>query len=327
MFKIKNNVLIKYKGNEKIVTIPDGVEIIKEYAFHHCDKIHTLIIPSSVKEIKEYAFQYCYRLVEVYNLSNVNLNNNTIKVTHKSLSEPSNIIKTQDGFYFIFDKLNYYLFDYEGIDTTLILPKNIDGNNYMIIDSAFSNYKFINELIISEGVMSFGELTFENEYIEKISVHKDNPVFDSRENCNAIIETKRNMLILGCENTIIPNSVTSIGDCAFSCCLFKTIDIPTSVTSIGSWAFAHCSNLTNISIPHGVKRIKDFTFFGCKNLKEITMTNSILDIDFGVFDECDELEHVYFEGDLYQWDNIAFDNWNECLFIASLHFIGKDNNI
>lgn len=325
MFEIKNKVLIKYKGNEKIVTIPDGVEIINEYAFHGCASIHTLIIPSSVKEIKAYAFQHCYRLVEVYNLSNVNLNNDTIKTIHKNIQEPSNIIKTYDGFYFVFDKYNYYLFDYEGIDTTLNLPKNIEGNNYMINDYAFSGYKFINKLIISKGVMSFGMLVFENEYIEEITVHKENQIFDSRDNCDAIIETKCNKLILGCKNTIIPNGVISIGDCAFSCCLFEKIEIPTSVTSIGSWAFAHCNNLTNISIPENVTRIEEFAFFGCRNLKEITLTNSVLDIDFCVFDECDELEHVYFEGDFCQWSNISFDNGNECLFNACLHLIGKTN--
>lgn len=321
MFEIKNKMLIKYKGNEKIVTIPDGVEIINDYAFHGCTSIHTLIIPPSVNEIKEHAFQYCYRLVEVYNLSSVTLNNNTIKVIHKSLQETSNIIKTHDGFCFISNNFNYYLFDYIGTDSTLNLPKNIYGNNYSIIDFAFSNYKFINEIIISEGVISFNELAFENEYIEKISVHKANPVYDSRDNCNAIIETKTNKLVLGCKNTFIPNTITSIGQSAFCCCLFEKIDIPNNVTSIESWAFAYCSNLTNISIPNNVTRIEDFAFFACRKLKEITMTSSILDIDFCVFDECDELEHIYFEGNIYQWNKISFDNGNECLFEATLHYI------
>jgi len=74
--------------------------------------------------------------------------------------------------------------------------------------------------------------------LTNISVDENNKVYDSRENCNAIIETACNELIAGCSATVIPNSVQKIGFNAFS----------------------HCSNLTNIVIPDSVREIKDKAF-------------------------------------------------------------------
>ena len=82
-----------------------------------------------------------------------------------------------------------------------------------------------------------------------IIVAEGNPVYDSRNNCNAIIETATNKLVYGCKNTVIPSSVTSIGSSAFSGCSGLTsISIPSSVTSIGSGAFYGCSGLTTITV-------------------------------------------------------------------------------
>ena len=77
----------------------------------------------------------------------------------------------------------------------------------------------------------------------------NNPVYDSRDSCNAIILSKTNKLIVGCQNTIIPNTVTSIGKGAFYHCVNLTsINIPNSVTSIGNAAFHLCNRLTSINI-------------------------------------------------------------------------------
>ena len=77
--------------------------------------------------------------------------------------------------------------------------------------------------------------------LSSIIVEEGNPAYDSRENCNAIIRTSDNKLIAGCKNTIIPSSVTSIGDEAFSGCSGLTsVTIPSSVTSIGDHAFRDC---------------------------------------------------------------------------------------
>ena len=99
--------------------------------------------------------------------------------------------------------------------------------------------------------------------LTSIIVESNNTVFDSRENCNAIIETATNTLITGCQSTLIPNSVTSIGGYAFAYCSGLTsVTIPNSVTSIGSCAFYRCSGLTSVTIPNSVKSIGENAFAG-----------------------------------------------------------------
>lgn len=81
-----------------------------------------------------------------------------------------------------------------------------------------------------------------------IKVDEDNLRYDSRNNCNAVIETETNTLIIGCKNTIIPNTITNIGYCAFiGNTNLYTIDIPNSVNDIAMEAFTDCINLTEIN--------------------------------------------------------------------------------
>ena len=97
-----------------------------------------------------------------------------------------------------------------------------------------------------------------------------NSKYDSRDNCNAIIETASNKLVAGCKNTIIPNSVTSIGAYAFGAYSSLTsINIPYSVTSIGDCSFYGCSGLTSVTIPNSVTSIGNQAFSGCTNLSSV----------------------------------------------------------
>ena len=82
--------------------------------------------------------------------------------------------------------------------------------------------------------------------LESIIVESGNPVYDSRDNCNAIINSESNELIAGCSKTIIPNSVTRIGYCAFKGTGLISLTIPNSITSIGSGIIAYCKNLKQV---------------------------------------------------------------------------------
>jgi len=125
-----------------------------------------------------------------------------------------------------------------------------------IADYAFFGSS-ITDITIPNSVTSIGIGAFFGcGSLANIIVDKNNSVYDSRNNCNAIIETATNKLIKGCKNTIIPNSVTSIGDGAFNeCSGLTSIVIPNNVTSIGVSAFSGCSGLASVAIPNSVTSI------------------------------------------------------------------------
>ena len=129
--------------------------------------------------------------------------------------------------------------------TKLTLPDSvarIDG-------LAFCGCSGLTELTLPNSVKSIGDGAFAYcSGLEKITVESGNSCYDSRDNCNSIIETATNTLIAGCKNSIIPNSITSIGNSAFYYCSELTeLILPDSVTSIGNGAFGGCSGLVKIT--------------------------------------------------------------------------------
>ena len=167
-----------------------------------------------------------------------------------------------------------------------------------------------------------------------IVVDETNSFYDSREDCNAIIKTVDNELIQGCLTTVIPNSVMSIGDCAFStfsnltsiiipnsvinigsnafsgCSGLSSIIIPNSVINIGSSAFAYCLGLSSITIPNSVISVESFTFEGCTGLTSIIIPNSVTSIGFGAFQNCTGLKSVTIGKSVEYIDVYAFYNTN-----------------
>ena len=123
-------------------------------------------------------------------------------------------------------------------------------------------------ITIPKSVKEIGKYAFTDcKDLTGITVDKNNKVFDSRNNCNAIIETATNKLIFGCRNTVIPGSVEAIGDHAFmGITSLKAITIPNSVKIIGKLAFEWCRNLTELTIPESVISIAPWAFEECPDL-------------------------------------------------------------
>jgi hypothetical protein len=150
--------------------------------------------------------------------------------------------------------------------------------------------------------------------LTSMKVLAGNPVYDSRNNCNAIIETNSNTLIVGCKNSVIPNSVTSIGDSAFyGCSSLTSMEIPNSVTSIGNEAFYGCSSLASVEIPNSVTSIGNYAFRSCYNLTTVEIPASVTSIGHEAFYGCQNLTSItVFATTPPSVGNNVFNNSNNC---------------
>ena len=294
------------------------------FTFLGCNNITTINIGENVKTIATSAFSYCSGLTTV----NFNAENCTTMGSEKSsLFAFKNLTTINIG-----DNVKTiprYAFN----GCTGLTEINIPNSVTVIGDWAFYNCSGLTEVTIPSSVTSIGSkafwecrnmtsITIPNSVtsigwrafykctgVTEIHVEEGNITYDSRENCNALIETASNTLILGCSNTVIPNSVTSFGDDAFSYCKGLTsVTIGNSVTSIGNYAFSNCTGLTEITIPNSVTSIGNYTFWCCSGLTEITIPNSVTSIGESVFSRCEGLTSITIPNSVTSIGSSAFSN-------------------
>lgn len=152
--------------------------------------------------------------------------------------------------------------------------------------------------------------------ITSITVEESNTSYDSRGGCNAIIDSRTNALVTGCDYTTIPTDITAIGDYAFYACKgLSPLILPESVTRIGAYAFSECYDLTSVTIkgsveniepfafawddfstfvlPEGTRSIDEAAFYSCDHMKSFTLPSTLERIESNAFDECDSLTDIY----------------------------------
>lgn len=159
---------------------------------------------------------------------------------------------------------------------------------------AFSRCEKLTSIIIPSSVDNIGENAFAStRSLESIIVENSNEIYDSRNNCNAIIETASNTLIQGCKSTVIPENVVKIGPGAFWFCKDLTsMVIPNSVVTIGHGAFDNCQELKSLKISNSVKEIGYMAFSGCSKLESITIPDKVSKIEDRTFSGCTNLTTV-----------------------------------
>lgn len=243
------------------VSIPNSVKSIGESAFSFCIGLTSITIPNSVTSIGDYAFSSCG------GLKSITIPNSVTSIGHRAFANCGNLATiTVDEGNIIYDSRDNCNAIIVTSTNTLILgckKTKIPDNVTIIGESAFFGMS-LNSIIIPQNVTTIGPSAFDgclymsssitipanvtnigvgafggnHGLLQYITVESGNTKYDSRNNCNAIIETASNTLIAGSENTVIPNSVTSIGDMAYYYSLgLVPITIPNSVINIGYAAF------------------------------------------------------------------------------------------
>jgi len=314
--------LLGYEGDKTEITLPESCngknyEIYK-YAFYDNDKLTKVTIPNRVTSIGDWAFLGCHELVEVYNLSDLDITAGSyfdhgdvgryaIGV-YNSLDIPSKKWKTEDEFLFYEDGDTCYLLGYTGDKTEVTLPESCNGKNYEIYKYAFYDNDKLTKVTIPNRVTSIGDWAFSgclnltNVIIGNSVTSIDDWAFLHCTDLTSVIignsvTSIGDSAFSGCDSltsVTIPNSVTSIGDSAFSGCdSLTSVTIPNSVTSIGVQAFNYCSSLTSITIPDSVTSIGDYAFYDCSSLTSVTIGNGVTSIDSGAFSGCYKLVEVY----------------------------------
>lgn len=308
------NAIIETKTNKLVVgckttNIPVSITEIGDYAFFGCKGLKTLELHDHIKTIGGKAFRGCSILTKVYIPKSVVLIkegafSDCINMCNMKVDPLNEEYDSRDSCNAIVHTKQNSLIS--GCNTTII-PKTITE----IGEWAFSGCAGVISIVLHDSIKKIGEKAFRGcnnlksvsigksvsiigwrafsdcDNLSSIIVDKDNPTFDSRNSCNAIIETQTNCLIVGCKGSSIPNTITHIGNCAFwACHELSSIEIPQSVSIIGKWAFSACRKIRSVVIPDSVFEVGERAFRGCTNLKKIVIPDSVKTLGTEAYYRC-----------------------------------------
>ena len=233
----KINSGLIYDGSNYKLVIPSSITSVGGYSFDECDPLRSVFIPSSVTSIENGAFEMCH------NLTDLTLSNGLVSIGEDA-------------------------FQYCSVLTNINIPDTVTS----IGTHAFRKCDSFTSITIPKGVIQIGYNPFAGcASLTTMVVEDDNTIYDSRENCNAIIETNTNKLIAIVKGTNIPYSVTKIGEYAFEMNAPSTeITIPTTITSIGDFAY-YSTSITSVMIPSSVTHIGINPFAQCSSLNAISV--------------------------------------------------------
>lgn len=315
---IGNYAFYNTSNNLTTVRLSNNLKTIGTCAFQNCNKLTTIIFPDSLTTIGGSAFYNCsintinipknLNSIGVNAFYNCPINTITIDNNHPIYKLQNNCLIHKSS-----NSINLATLNVTEIPEGLTsLPLGIFKNNANFTDvtipdtittinsEAFGNCPNITSLTIPETTTTIGQgITRYCYNLSSITVEPNNPNYDSRNNCNAIINTSTNTLIQGCKTTTIPNNIVKIDSYAFIGQGITDLTIPTSVTNIGSYAFMDCSSLTSVTLPNTLKTLGTKCFHSCTSLTSIIIPASVAASSFsgsttspGLFYNCTNLTSV-----------------------------------
>jgi len=196
--------------------------------------------------------------------------------------------------------------------STITIPNTVKSISHY----AFAYCNSLQSLTIPSSVSSIGSgVTAFCYNLESVIVDSGNSVYDSREECNAVIETLSNTLIFGCNNTTFPNTLSCIGNSSLCGTTLTSVTIPNNVRIIGNYAFSYCLGLTNVSIPDSLISIGAYAFANCSSLSSVNIPKSLTSIGEDAFYYCNNLTSVIIPNKI---TNIKSQTFCGCSSLTSL---------
>jgi len=354
------------------VTIPDSLTSIDYGTFWGCVSLTSVTIPDSVTSISNTAFYNCNSLTGIWvDAENPSYSSDTSGVLFNKAK--TNLLQCPRGYsgdYTIPDSvtsiakeaftrcagltsvtipdsvtsIGHYAFHYCTGLTSVTIPDSVTS----IGQYAFKGSSSLTSVTIGNSVTSIGQYAFiDCTGMRAVWVDAANSSYSS--DANGILFNKDKTNLLYCPDAYtgeytIPDSVTTIGNYAFSGCdglmgitlhdgitsigggvfygcdSLTSVPIPVNVTSIGNYTFYSCDRLTSVTLPDGITSIGKYAFNGCGSLTSMTIPVSVKSIGNYAFHSCNSLTDVYYTGREEEWNKISIASDNDALLNATIHF-------
>ena len=313
LFNKDKTTLVQCPGAFAAYTIPNSVTSIGDVAFSFCTSLASVTIPDSVTSIGRHAFQYCT------SLTSVTIPNGVTSIGDSAFSYCASLtsVTIPDSV----TSIGWSAFAGCTSLTSVTIPDSVTS----IGSLAFSGCTSLTSVTVPDSVTSIGDAAFAScTSLTGIWVAEGSSHYAS--DASGVLFNKDKTTLVQCPGAFsgsyaIPDSVTSIGHCAFEdCASLTSVTIPDSVTSIGAEAFYNCKSLTSVTIPDSVTSIGDFTFSYCESLTSVTIPDSVTSIGHYAFEGCRSLTDVYFTGTESAWNSIAIGAANDALKNANIHY-------
>lgn len=311
------------------ITLPENMTSIGRFSFNSCTGFTEMIFPDKLTKIGQNAFEYCRNLESISISQSVKEIGSSafsgckldyIVIPHNVTYIGENALACSAKTIEFHCDINSTLKNYGASQVTKVIicdgvnsiaggafVNNMNGKIYGSLNTiefqcqevkwyrVSGGFDVVPNIVIGKEVKNIemtANYTYFDNKIASIQVNPQNTVYDSRNGCNAIIKTANDSLILGCQNTVIPGSVTSIGYKAFANCEMTSIVIPNSVTSIGACAFSACANLRSATILGEIQTIEKGTFALCSTLEKVVAPKTVTFIGDNAFSDCSSLSFL-----------------------------------
>lgn len=324
------------------VTLPNTLVSIDAGAFYYCSGLTSITIPRRVATIAEDAFGLCDGVTTVvfnadscvwvyYPFSDFS-NVDSFVIGENVKVIPGSLCAGMSGSFSLTIPDSVVTIGNRAFQSCSALTSVVIGKSVTAVGDEAFRYSGVESVTIGRSVESFGLSPFANcDHLTTIVVDTGNTVFDSRDNCNAVIRTADNQLIMGCGGTTFPTTVADIGAWAFNCCHnLTTLTIPRHIKRIRNNAFYYCSNLDSIAFNADSCIVAGEmgtigAFVNCNNIKSVSFGESVKNIPVRVCSGIGSLKTVYMHDSVESIGALAFykcGSLDSVAFPGSLTFIG-----